>query len=34
VGAANTEWSTEDFRQHVATELEKHFTGAIGARFS
>jgi glucose-6-phosphate 1-dehydrogenase len=24
VGAANTDWSTEDFRQHIATELEKH----------
>ena len=24
VGAANTEWSTEDFRQHIAGELEKH----------
>ena len=24
VGAANTEWSTEDFRAHIATELEKH----------
>jgi glucose-6-phosphate 1-dehydrogenase len=24
VGAANTDWSTEDFRAHIATELEKH----------
>jgi glucose-6-phosphate 1-dehydrogenase len=24
VGAANTEWSSEDFRQHIAGELEKH----------
>ncbi len=24
VGASNVEWSTEDFRQHIATELEKH----------
>lgn len=24
VGAANTEWSTEDFRRHIAGELEKH----------
>ncbi|HLN77453.1 MAG TPA: glucose-6-phosphate dehydrogenase [Nocardioidaceae bacterium] len=24
VGAAKTDWSTEDFRQHIATELEKH----------
>ncbi|HEU4512908.1 MAG TPA: glucose-6-phosphate dehydrogenase [Nocardioidaceae bacterium] len=24
VGAANVEWTTEDFRQHVATELDKH----------
>ena len=24
VGAANTEWSTDDFRQHIAAELEKH----------
>jgi glucose-6-phosphate 1-dehydrogenase len=28
VGAANTDWSTEDFRQHIATELEKHSTTA------
>jgi glucose-6-phosphate 1-dehydrogenase len=24
LGAANTEWSTEDFRHHIAAELEKH----------
>jgi glucose-6-phosphate 1-dehydrogenase len=24
VGASNVEWSTDDFRQHIATELEKH----------
>ena len=24
VGASNVEWSSEDFRQHIAAELEKH----------
>ncbi len=24
VGSSNADWSTEDFRQHIATELEKH----------
>ena len=24
VGAANTDWSTEDFREHIAAELDKH----------
>jgi glucose-6-phosphate 1-dehydrogenase len=24
VGTANTDWSTEDFRQHIAGELDKH----------
>jgi glucose-6-phosphate 1-dehydrogenase len=24
VGAANTDWTSEDFRQHIAAELEKH----------
>jgi glucose-6-phosphate 1-dehydrogenase len=32
VGAANTEWSTEDFRQHIATELEKHSTATASTR--
>ena len=26
LGASNAEWTTEDFRQHIATELEKHAT--------
>jgi glucose-6-phosphate 1-dehydrogenase len=26
VGSANTDWSTEDFRQHIFAELEKHST--------
>ena len=32
VGAANAEWSTEDFRQHIATELEKHATVPAATR--
>ncbi len=24
LGWANTDWSTDDFRQHIASELEKH----------
>ena len=24
LGSANTDWSTDDFRQHIASELEKH----------
>ncbi len=32
VGAANTEWSTEDFRQHIAAELEKHAPVPAAAR--
>ena len=24
LGSANTDWSTGDFRQHIAGELEKH----------
>ncbi|MGZ6390420.1 MAG: hypothetical protein ACXWQZ_14310 [Ktedonobacterales bacterium] len=26
LGAANSDWSTDDFRQHIAGELEKHAT--------
>lgn len=26
LGAANTDWSTEEFRQHIASELGKHVT--------
>ncbi|MGE5763239.1 MAG: glucose-6-phosphate dehydrogenase [Mycobacterium leprae] len=32
VGAANTEWSTEDFRRHIAGELEKHAAFSSGTR--
>ena len=32
VGMANTEWSTDDFRQHIATELEKHAPVAATTR--
>ncbi len=32
MGAANTDWSTEDFRQHIATELEKHAPVPAAAR--
>ena len=30
VGASNVEWSTDDFREHIATELDKH-AGVSGA---
>lgn len=32
LGASNAEWTTEDFRDHVATELEKHSTASPAAR--
>ncbi len=32
LGSANTDWSTEDFRQHIASELEKHAPVAPGTR--
>jgi glucose-6-phosphate 1-dehydrogenase len=32
VGSANTGWSTEDFRQHIFSELEKHSTVSAATR--
>jgi glucose-6-phosphate 1-dehydrogenase len=32
VGSANTEWSTDDFRQHIATELKEHAPVAAATR--
>jgi glucose-6-phosphate 1-dehydrogenase len=32
VGASNAEWTTDDFRQHIATELEKHSTASAATR--
>ncbi len=32
LGSANTDWSTEDFRQHIAAGLDKHATVAPAAR--
>jgi glucose-6-phosphate 1-dehydrogenase len=32
VGSANTEWSAEDFRQHIAGKLEEHATVSPGTR--
>jgi glucose-6-phosphate 1-dehydrogenase len=32
VGSANTDWSTEDFRQHIAGELDKHAPVAPATR--
>jgi len=32
VGASDVEWSTDDFRQHIATELDKHAPVSAGAR--
>lgn len=32
VGAANTDWSTEDFRQHIAGKLEEHAPVSAAAR--
>jgi glucose-6-phosphate 1-dehydrogenase len=32
VGSANTEWSTDDFRQHIATELKEHAPVTAAAR--
>ena len=32
VGASNVEWSTDEFRQHIATELEKHAPVPAAAR--
>ena len=32
VGSANTDWSTEDFRHHIFSELEKHSTVAPATR--
>ena len=34
VGAANTEWSTQDFREHIAAELEKHAAVSSATRDS
>jgi glucose-6-phosphate 1-dehydrogenase len=32
VGSANTDWSSDDFRQHIAGELQKHSAVAPGTR--
>jgi glucose-6-phosphate 1-dehydrogenase len=32
LGSANTDWSSEDFRQHIAGELDKHATVAPATR--
>jgi glucose-6-phosphate 1-dehydrogenase len=32
LGASDAEWTTEDFRQHIATELEKHSTASPATR--
>lgn len=32
VGSANTDWSTEDFRQHIAGKLDEHATATPAAR--
>src|SRR5258707_11807794 len=32
LGSANTDWSTEDFRHHIAAGLDKHATVAPAAR--
>ena len=32
LGSASTDWSTEDFRQHIASELEKHARVAPATR--
>ncbi len=32
VGSANTSWSTEDFREHISTELQKHAPVTAAAR--
>jgi glucose-6-phosphate 1-dehydrogenase len=32
LGASNAEWTTEDFRRHIATQLEKHSTASAAAR--
>jgi glucose-6-phosphate 1-dehydrogenase len=32
LGASNAEWTTEDFRHHIATELEKHSTVSSATR--
>jgi glucose-6-phosphate 1-dehydrogenase len=32
LGSANTGWSTEDFRQHIAGELDKHAPVAPATR--
>jgi len=32
LGASNAEWTSEDFRQHVAVELEKHSTASAATR--
>ena len=32
LGSANTDWSTEDFRQHIASELGKHAPVAPATR--
>ncbi len=31
VGSANTDWSAEDFRQHISSELGKHASGVAPA---
>jgi glucose-6-phosphate 1-dehydrogenase len=32
LGSSNEDWTTEDFRQHIATELEKHSTAPVATR--
>jgi glucose-6-phosphate 1-dehydrogenase len=32
VGSANTDWSTDDFRHHIAAELDKHAPVALATR--
>ena len=32
LGSANTDWPAEDFRQHIASELEKHAPVAPATR--
>jgi glucose-6-phosphate 1-dehydrogenase len=32
LGASNAEWTTEDFRQHIATELARHSTVSAATR--
>jgi hypothetical protein len=34
LGSANTDWSTGDFRQHIAGELDKHAPGLFRCRLA